>query len=400
MQPEVIIVRLGEVMLKGRNRGRFVRTVHAQIADLLGAMPRIGWKQEFGRLYLELNGERYEEAARQLDKVFGIVSYSPAWKAPLDLEAIQETGLMVMKRVEPAPATFKVSSRRANKRFPLDSQQISYEVGGYILERMSGLTVDVRHPEAELRVDMRQEEVYLYTEVAAGNGGYPIGSNGRAMLMLSGGIDSPVAGWMAMRRGLEIEAVHFHSYPYTSDRAKDKVIELTKTLTQYGGPLKLHLVGFTDIQTRMLEAVRENIRITVMRRIMMRITEKLAHRRKALGIVTGENLGQVASQTLPSLHAIGQVATLPILRPLITLDKQEIIRWAEKIGTYETSILPYEDCCTIFVPKSPTTNPNMAVVERAEQAMPWLDEAIEEAVAKTETIEVYWKQRDTLDRFF
>ncbi|WP_315607265.1 tRNA sulfurtransferase [Paenibacillus aurantius] len=220
------------------------------------------------------------------------------------------------------------------------------------------------------------------------------------MLMLSGGIDSPVAGWLAMRRGLEVEAVHFHSYPYTSERAKQKVVDITRRLSQYTDRIKLHLVPFTDIQTNLNDQGQENLMITLMRRSMFRITERLASRSKAGAVITGESLGQVASQTLPSLHAIGKVAALPILRPLIMMDKAEITHWSEHIGTYEISILPYEDCCTLFVPRSPATNPNIKVLDRMEASMEWLEQAEEAAAERTETLYIRWNEKQEFDEYF
>jgi thiamine biosynthesis protein ThiI len=287
---------------------------------------------------------------------------------------MQTQGLAWMQSLALVPQTFKVSVKRANKDFPYDSLQVGYWVGGYILRAMDGLTVDVKQPDLVLRVDIRPKVAYIFTEVIEGAGGYPLGSNGKAILMLSGGIDSPVAGWMAMRQGLEIEAVHFHSIPYTSERAKQKVIELAERLALYSGKLKLHLVSFAAIQTRLQSEGQANLLITLMRRSMFRITEKLALQQKALGIITGDSLGQVASQTLSSLHTIGQEVNLPILRPLIMSDKPAIIRKAKQIGTFEISIMPYDDCCTLFIPKTPSTNPNLKVVQRLEKKMSWLDE--------------------------
>jgi tRNA uracil 4-sulfurtransferase len=282
------------------------------------------------------------------------------------------------------PQTFKVSVKRANKDFSYDSLQVSYWVGGYILHAMEGLTVDVKQPDLVLRVDIRQQTAYIFTEVIEGVGGYPIGSNGKAILMLSGGIDSPVAGWMAMRQGLEIEAIHFHSIPYTSERAKQKVIELAERLAFFGGKLKLHFISFAAIQTRLQNEGQSNLLITLMRRSMLRISEKLAKQQNALGIITGESLGQVASQTLSSLNTIGQEIMLPILRPLIMSDKSSIIRKAEQIGTFDISILPFEDCCTLFIPKTPSTNPNLKVVQRLERKMSWLQEFENEALKQAE----------------
>lgn len=374
MQPEVIIVRLGELTLKGKNRYRFEQNIVKQIQVLLTPYRRITIKSEFARLYIELNGEPYEAVLKALKPIFGIGSFSPSVRADIELSAMQTQALAWMQSLNLAAQTFKVSVKRANKDFPYDSLQVSYWVGGYILQAMEGLTVDVKQPDLELRVDIRQNTAYIFTEVIAGAGGYPLGSNGKAILMLSGGIDSPVAGWMAMRQGLEIEAVHFHSIPYTSERAKLKVAELAERLALFGGKLKLHFISFAAIQTRLQSEGQSNLLITLMRRSMLRIAERLAQQQNALGIVTGESLGQVASQTLSSLHTIGQGIVLPILRPLIMSDKSSIISIAEQIGTFEISIMPFEDCCTLFIPKTPSTNPNLIIVQRLERKMSWLQD--------------------------
>ncbi|MEX2462428.1 MAG: tRNA uracil 4-sulfurtransferase ThiI [Paenibacillaceae bacterium] len=386
MNPEVIIVRLGELTLKGKNRYRFEQNIFKQIQLLLAPYPRIAIKSEFARFYIELNEESCEAVLHALKPIFGIGSFSPAIRAENELIALQTRALAWMKALNLAPQTFKVSVKRANKDFPYDSLQVSYWVGGYILQAMKGFAVDVKQPDVELRVDIRDRITYIFTEVIEGVGGYPIGCNGKAILMLSGGIDSPVAGWMAMRQGLEVEAVHFHSIPYTSERAKHKVVELAERLAIYGGRLKLHCISFAAIQTRLQSEGQSNLLITLMRRSMLRMTEKLALQQKALGIITGESLGQVASQTLSSLHTIGQEITLPILRPLIMSDKSEIIQKAERIGTFNISILPYEDCCTLFVPQTPSTNPNLKVVQRLERKMPWLQKLETEALKQVELI--------------
>jgi thiamine biosynthesis protein ThiI len=385
MQPTVIIVRLGELSLKGRNRYRFEQNINLQIRTLLTSFERITIKTEFARIYIALNGEPHEAVVEALKPIFGIHSLSPAILADMDLVSIQAQALAWMQSLSSVPHTFKVVVKRANKDFPYDSLQTSYWVGGYILQAMDDLAVDVRKPKVELKVDIRQDQVYIFTEVIEGSGGFPIGSNGKAILMLSGGIDSPVAGWMAMRQGLEIEAVHFHSIPYTSERAKQKVVDLAEQLAFYGGELKLHLISFAAIQTRLQAESQPDLLITLMRRSMLRISENLAIQQNALGLVTGESLGQVASQTLASLHTIGQDVKLPLLRPLIMSDKSSIIRKAEQIGTFRISILPFEDCCTLFIPKSPSTNPNLKVVERLEKKMPWLNEAEQTALEQVET---------------
>jgi thiamine biosynthesis protein ThiI len=389
MKPDVVIARFGELTLKGRNRWRFEKRVLAQLRQLLGHLPRLQFVPEFGRIYVELNGESSETVAAALDKVFGLYSYSSAYEAALDFETIRGRAAQLMKElVGTGGATFKVSVRRAYREFPYDSLQMNRLVGGYVLEQVPGLTVDVHRPDIELHIELRETRALLYSEIVEGTGGYPYGSNGKAVLMLSGGIDSPVAGWQAMRRGLEIEAVHFHSFPFTSERAQQKVVELTRVLAQYAGEVKLHMVPFTELQTRVHDAYKGNLLITVLRRAMLRIAERLAERTGAAAIVTGESLGQVASQTLPALGVSRRAVEMPILQPLIMTDKRDIVRMAERIGTYGISILPYDDCCTLFVPPSPSTNPNWRVVEAIERELPWLEELIDKAASGTETMTV------------
>jgi thiamine biosynthesis protein ThiI len=400
MNPEVVIVRQGELTLKGKNRHRFEQILLMQIQANLAALTRITIKSEFARVYIELNGEPYEAVAEGLKLVFGIHSYSPAIKTEMKLEIIQTKALELMQSLPSLPKTFKVSAKRGNKNFPYDSQKTGYWVGGYILQALECIQVDVRRPEVELHVDIRQDEVYLFTEVIFGTGGFPIGSNGKAVLMLSGGIDSPVAGWMAMKQGLQIEAIHFHSFPYTSERAKQKVFDLAERLSLYCGNIKLHFISFAAIQTRLQRECQANLLITLMRRSMLRITESLALQRKALGIVTGESLGQVASQTLSSLNTIGRVTTLPLLRPLIMSDKADIVRLAEQIGTFKISILPFEDCCTLFIPKSSSTNPNVKLVERQENRMQWLLEAEAEALGNAEVRLIEWDAKHPMADYF
>lgn len=376
------------MMLKGKNRKRFERSVMIQIRKVMSSFPDVRYIPEFGRVYVELGGAAYEQAAASLQRVFGLASFSPAYHAPLELASIQEIALQMMQALPKQPTTFKVTARRVNKAFPHDSQQMNYLVGGYVLQAIPGLQVDVRNPEVELRVEIREDKVLLYVEVIEGAGGFPSGTSGKALLMLSGGIDSPVAGWLAMRKGLTMEAIHFHSYPYTSERAKDKVIELAHQLAGYTDSLKLHMVSFTEVQTSIHRAYQDNLLVTLIRRAMYRIAERIAEREGLGALVTGESLGQVASQTLPSLHAIGRVVTLPLLQPLMMMDKQEIIGIAESIGTFPISILPYEDCCSLFLPPSPSTNPNLRLVEKLEDSMTYLNELIDKAVLETETIEV------------
>ncbi|CAM3434488.1 tRNA uracil 4-sulfurtransferase ThiI [Marinicrinis lubricantis] len=394
MQPDHILLRFGELTLKGRNRSRFENQVVSHVQRILKGYPNASLSKTFGRVYIELNGEPYEPIKEGLKKVFGLSSFSPVLKCAVDLEEIQKVALSAMLSFSKEPKTFKVRVKRAYKAFPYVTQELNHLIGSYVLRQMKDLKVDVHHPEVELTVEIREEGTFVYSETVQGAKGLPVDSSGKSMLMLSGGIDSPVAGWYAMRRGIQIEAVHFHSYPYTSERAKQKVIDLTRILSEYTKEIKLHLVPFTEIQTRLKQMKNDNLLITLMRRAMFRITEKLAEKEQAMAIITGENLGQVASQTMPSLHVINKVTGIPVLRPLIMMEKQEIIRVAEEIGTYETSILPYEDCCTIFLPKSPSTNPNLRLVEKLEAGMDWMDEEIDRAVRDTEVMTITSDMKD------
>lgn len=383
----MLLLRFGEFTLKGRNRGRFERAAVSQVRALLQSYPKAELSHEFGRLYVALNGEPHEQMIAVLQRVFGIISISPVKVAPLDINEIAAVATALIQELAPAEGTtFKVHARRVWKEFPHSSQQMNHLIGSPVLQSFPALKVDVRRPELELRVEVRKQGAYVFSEVIPAAGGFPYGTNGKAMLLLSGGIDSPVAAWSSMRRGLEVECVHFYSYPYTSERAKEKVIDLAKVLAGYAGRIKLHLVPFTDIQTSFTRTGQDNMIITLMRRSMLRIATKLAERAGALAIVTGDSLGQVASQTLSSMNVIGRATELPLLRPLVMMDKNEIIDVAHKIGTYELSILPYEDCCTLFVPKSPTTNPNLLVVEKVEASLRELPSMIDQAVEATETL--------------
>jgi thiamine biosynthesis protein ThiI len=386
MQYEHILVRYGELALKKRNRGEFESQLVRNIKKSLKAHPNVKVERVYGRMYLVLNGEPYEQVEAKLKKVFGIHSFSPTrFLQTFELEAIQQAALEVIQDVEPAPRTFKVAVKRPNKQFPHRSQEMNHLVGSYVLRNMDNVKVDVHNPEVELSVEIRIEGVFISCRTVRGMGGLPTGSSGKAMLMLSGGIDSPVAGWMTMKRGVRIEGVHFHSYPFTSERAKQKVIDLARILSQYSGGMKLHIVPFTEIQTQIRQHCPEHYTITIMRRFMMRITERLAEKHGALAIATGESLGQVASQTMESMYTINSVVHTPMLRPLVAMDKEEIMAISRKIETYETSILPYEDCCTVFVPKSPVTRPKPEYAERYERALD-VERLVEEAVNAVESI--------------
>lgn len=386
MVPDLVVLRLGELVLKGRNRHRFEKAVYDQIRRKLKPYSRVTFRRDFGRVYIELNGEPYESIALDLKKILGLTSFSPVYTTPLALEAVQSAAVAAMRKLERLPDSFKVSVKRVNKSFPHDSQEMNKLVSAAVLRVIPDLKVNVNKPEVELKVELREERALIYSQVEEGAGGFPLGTNGKAMLMLSGGIDSPAAGYLAMRQGLKIEAVHFHSYPYTSERSQQKVKDLVSKLAEYGGDIKLHLVPFTNLQTRVHQAYSQNLLITILRRAMFRITEKLAEANDASAIVTGESLGQVASQTLGSMNVIGRAVELPVLQPLICMEKQQIIRIAEMIDTFNISIQPHEDCCTLFLPPSPSTNPNLRVVQSIEKQMDWLEQELDQAVTQTETV--------------
>jgi thiamine biosynthesis protein ThiI len=386
MKPDAILLRLGELTLKGRNRHRFEQQVLSQIQRVLKPYAAITYKRAFGRMYIDLNNEPFEPIAAKLKNVFGIHSFSPVYTCTCELQSIQEKAVAIMLACIDRPTRFKVDAKRADKEFPYDSLQLRYHVGGYVLQHVDLLSVDLHHPERILTVEVREDRTYLFVETIEGLRGFPAGSNGKAVVMLSGGIDSPVAAWMSLRQGLRIEAIHFHSYPYTSKQAQDKVISLGNQLTEYVRELNLHMIDFTEIQLYLKQNGQENLLVTLMRRAMMRIAERIVRETNSGAIVTGESLGQVASQTLPGITASSENIQVPILRPVMMMDKQEIIDLARRIGTFDISIQPYEDCCTLFVPKSPATNPNLKVLRAIERQLIDLDRLIEKAVQTKEVL--------------
>lgn len=386
-QYDILLLRFGELTMKGKNRYRFEKAALTHVKSLLNSYPNAQVVSEYGRIYVMLHGEPASEIIELMKKVFGLHSICPVIVTPSELEDILAGASSFMESLSiKEGTTFKVNARRVWKDFPHSTQEMNRLVSTPLLQSIPALRVDVHQPEIELRVEIRQTGTYLYHEIIPGAGGFPRATNGKAMLLLSGGIDSPVAGWSAMRRGLELECVHFHSYPFTSKRAEEKVIDLARVMSGYAGEMKLHLVPFTAIQTLFTQVGQDKLMITLMRRAMLRIATKLAEREKALALVTGESLGQVASQTLPSMNVIERATDLPVIRPLVTMDKDDIIALSQQIGTYEISILPFEDCCTLFVPKSPATNPNLRVVERVEVLLSDLESLIEQAVEQTETV--------------
>ncbi|MFS8514561.1 MAG: tRNA 4-thiouridine(8) synthase ThiI, partial [Planifilum fulgidum] len=382
-----ILVRYGELALKGKNRSDFEDRLVRNIRQKLASIPDVKVVKSFGRIFVETDRSHSASVLRGLGDVFGVVGFSPAERVESDLEAIKEAAVRLVEYRNPFPRTFKVAAKRADKSFPLSSAEINRQVGAHLLRNVKGLRVDVQRPDLTVHVEVRGGHTYVYGDDLPGPGGLPVGTSGKVMLLLSGGIDSPVAGYLSLKRGAELLAVHFHSYPYTSERSRQKVIDLARILTRFAGRIRLHVVPFTEIQTEIRQKCLESYSITVMRRMMFRIAERLARREGALALVTGESLGQVASQTLESMNAINEVVNLPVLRPLIGMDKQEIVSLAKKIGTYETSVLPYEDCCTVFLPRSPKTRPDLETTRKTESRLE-VDRLVEAAVEGTEVLEL------------
>lgn len=382
----LILARYGEIGLKGKNRGFFEQKLVERMGDTLADCGVEKIEREYGRIYVRVSGD-VEKACRRLSRVFGLVAVSPASSADLDLDAIKAAAAAALAEARAeGHTTFKVDTRRPNKSFPLTSPQVNRFLGAHLLKTFPDLKVDVHNPDVKLEVELR-ERAYIYWRSLPGPGGLPLGVSGRAVLLLSGGIDSPVAGWMAMKRGIEIIPVYFHSFPFTSDRAKEKVIDLCRVLARYAGRIKLYVIHFTDIQKVLHQGGPDELQTILLRRMMMRIARRIAEREGAAALVTGESVGQVASQTLPSLAATGAVVDLPILRPLIALDKEEIIARAKSIGTFDISIRPYEDCCTVFVPRHPETHPDLGRVARVEEGL--VDQAlIEAALERAEITEI------------
>jgi thiamine biosynthesis protein ThiI len=385
MEYERILIRYGEISTKGRNRNKFVEKLKKSVRIALTPFPNVKVEASRDRMYVLLNGENGAEVIGKLKNIFGIQSFSPSIKVERSIEVLKQTSLELVRSLYKGGQTFKVTPKRSDKGFELDTDGINHTIGGYLLQNIPGIKVDVKNPDINLRIEVRKEAIYLSCETIQGAGGLPVGSSGKGMLMLSGGIDSPVAGYLAMKRGVEVEAVHFFSPPFTSERSKEKVIDLSKKLAEIYGSMTLHIVPFTDIQQTIREQVPENYSMTSTRRMMLRITDEIRKKHDGLAIITGESLGQVASQTLESMFAINEVTNTPILRPLITMDKTDIIKIAQEIDTLEISNRPFEDCCTIFVPASPKTKPKREKVQRYESFFDF-EPLIHEAVQETETI--------------
>jgi len=384
------LIKYAEIGVKGKNRYVF--------EDALAKQIRIALKRcegEFrvpktdGRILVYADTEfDYDEVIDALQSVFGISEICPMVEREMgDIEQVGKYVVDYVKEQYSDPKfTFKVNTRRARKTYPLTSMEISAELGAYLLDAFEGLTVDVHNPQESINVEIR-DKVYIYSVKIPGLGGMPLGTNGKATLLLSGGIDSPVAGYMVSKRGVRLDAVYFHAPPYTSERAKQKVVDLAKEISKYTGAINLHVINFTEIQLYIYEQCPHDELTIIMRRYMMMIAERIAKENDSLALITGESLGQVASQTIQSLAVTNEVCTLPVFRPLIGYDKQDIVNISEKIGTYETSILPFEDCCTIFVAKHPVTKPNLNIIKRHETALSEkIDEMVERAIREDEKI--------------
>ena len=363
-----ILVRYGELSVKGKNRNQFKNALHRAIRYKLKPLTDLTFEITRDRFYIILNGTRPALVTKKLDEVFGLQSYSLAAKTSNDIDAIKKLALEIITEQYKQAITFKVETKRADKSFFMESGEISRAVGGFLLANTDHLKVNVHEPDMILNIEVRREGTFVMAGATKGLGGFPVGSSGKGLLMISGGIDSPVAGYLLQKRGVAIEAIHFASPPYTSERSLQKVVDLLKKTAVYSadGKIKLHIVPFTKLQEKIHQEMPDSYEMTIMRRMMYRIAEGVAKNREIMVLANGESLGQVASQTLASMNAINAVTSMPIIRPVATYDKLEIIDIAKKIDTYETSILPFEDCCTIFVPKSPATNPTQKMCEKYE----------------------------------
>lgn len=393
-----ILIRYGELSTKGRNKNDFIRRLRENIRYSFTDIWPLKIRAERDRMFIEIeNDEKYEVLMQRLPEVFGIQSFSPVAACEKDIDAMKQLAIDIMAQYGDKPLTFKVEVRRTDKHFPFDTYMIQRELGGAVLSNHQNISVQVKKPDVELRVEVRYDAIYMMGQIIPGAAGMPVGSNGKSLLMLSGGIDSPVAGYLMMKRGVRLEAIHFYSPPYTSEHSLQKVKDLANELTKFGAKIRLHVIPFTEIQVLIKDRVPENMTMTVTRRMMLRIADKVREEISALAIVTGESLGQVASQTLESLTAINDVTTTPILRPLIAMDKLDIIQIAERINTYETSVQPYEDCCTIFTPARPKTKPKAEKVAYFESFTEF-DELIERAV-KNREMHLLPAKKETVDKF-
>lgn len=380
MQYSEIMIRYGELSTKGKNRMRFINKLRNNISDVLSIYPQVKVTADRDRAHAYLNGADYSAVAESLKQVFGIQNFSPVYKVEKYVEVLKSAVQEIMQDIYKEGMTFKISSKRSDHNFELDSRELNQVLGGAVFDAIPNVQAQMKNPDINLQVEIREEAAYLSYETIRGAGGLPVGTSGKGMLMLSGGIDSPVAGYLALKRGVDIEAVHFASPPYTSPGALKKAQDLTRKLTKFGGNIQFIEVPFTEIQEEIKAKAPEAYLMTLTRRFMMRITDRIREVRNGLVIINGESLGQVASQTLESMQAINAVTNTPIIRPVVTMDKLEIIDIAQEIDTFEISIQPFEDCCTIFAPDRPKTNPKIKNAEQYETRMD-VEGLVERAVA-------------------
>ncbi len=393
---ERILIRYGDLTLKGKNKRVFIDRVNSLIREKVNNKI-VRYELNHDRLYILLNGEDHNEVIKGLDKVSGLSSYSLVHKSERDIESIKENALSVINsEIEHKVITFKVESRRSDKLYPIKSPEITQIVASHVLKNTSMLIVDVHQPELTLTVEVRHDAAFIYCKKIKGMGGFPVGVAGKGLLMLSGGIDSPVAGFLSMKQGIEIEGIHFESTPLTSIESAQKVIDLTEKLAVYApkSRIKLHMVPFMELHSALIEYIPESYNITIMRRMMYRISEKIALKNNCIVLLNGESVGQVASQTLQSMSVINEVVTMPVIRPLATYDKLDIIGISKKIECFTTSIKPFEDCCTVYVPKKPTTAPKLARCIEFEKKYDF-DTLVDKVVEDTKTIFLHAK--DHLD---
>jgi len=385
----IILIKYGELTTKKANRNLFINKIYENMLEALSEYD-VKIEKNRVRMFIETEDKNIEPVCDIVKNIFGIHSIVIAYKIKTELELIKETSLEVAKKT--TFQTFKVETDRADKSFPLESMELSRQIGGLILKNIPNIKVDVHNPEYLLKIEVRNDYTYIYSKEIKALGGYPVGIAGKGLLMLSGGIDSPVAGYLAMKRGIKIECIYFESPPHTSPAAKNKVKTLVEKLNKYQADIKLHIINFTEIQEAIYKNCNKEYMITIMRRMMYRISEKVMHERKALVLINGESVGQVASQTLTSMQVINNVTNVPVIRPVACLDKLEIIDISKKIDTYETSILPYEDCCTIFLPKHPVINPKLDKALEDENLFNY-EEMIDKAVLNKETINISQKNK-------
>lgn len=389
-EKNIYIVRCGEVALKGMNKPYFERVLLERVRGVLNSYDDTESRWNDGLMIVKVPKDiEREEIIRKISKVFGVASVSPAVEAPKDIEAIGEaTASFMMDLIQKEDIkTFKAKGKRADKTFPIQSPEIGRIVGAKVLKACKVLSVDVHHPDCELYVDVRRECTYIFRDKIKGFGGLPLGTNGRGLVLMSGGIDSPVAAFMMAKRGMRIEAVHFHSYPYTSPRAQQKVEDLCAALAGYMGTIRMYVINLLPIQEEIVKNCPEDETTLLVRRFMMRIAEGIAVRNKDMMLITGEDLGQVASQTAEALVVTDSVVKMPVMRPLIAMDKVDIMDKAKEIGTYDISIQPYEDCCTVFLPKHPVTKPKLSKIEQSESVLD-VESLVEDAVASAEVIDI------------